>query len=57
VLFEPRSEVGGCGEEGRCVLGHARLRTRWHPADPAILKSLGLFLPAFLAGSNDRNPD
>ncbi len=26
-------------------------------AIPAILKSLGLFLPAFLAGSNDRNPD
>lgn len=24
VLFEPRSEVGGCGEEGRYVLGHAR---------------------------------
>jgi hypothetical protein len=30
--------------------------TRWHPAVTAILESLGLFLPAFLAGSNDRNP-
>lgn len=25
VLFEPRSKVGGCGEEGRFVLRHARL--------------------------------
>lgn len=24
VLFEPRSKVSGCGEEGRCVLGHAQ---------------------------------
>ena len=31
--------------------------TSWRPDVPAIVKSLGLFLQAFLAGSNDRNPD